>query len=272
MWHQLRQEAKIDKNVMDNLLTRLSQSQLNLLATCPRKFQHLYFEQLTTPLSAQQQEKIAWGNQFHLLMQQRELGLPITSLLGENEQLRQSLEALVAADPEILQSDATAWRAAEHHRTLKFQNYLLVVVYDLLIAQENRAQILDWKTYLQPENPAKLAQDWQTRLYLYVLAETSHYTPEQISLTYWFVKLPNQPRSLTFDYNSNAHEKTKQDLTSLLSQLDLWREEYWQGKSLPQVNQSKGICRHCNFALRCQRLQEIPLAWSVDDIEEVSLS
>jgi ATP-dependent exoDNAse (exonuclease V) beta subunit len=59
---------------------------------------------------------------------------------------------------------------------------LLTVIYDLLIEAEDNAQILDWKTYPQPKEQNRLAKDWQTRLYLYVLAETSDYLPEQISM------------------------------------------------------------------------------------------
>ena len=177
-------------------LTRLSQGQLNLLETCPPKFQEVYLDQLSSPISPQQQEKLTWGSRFHLLMQQRELGLPIESLLSEDEQLQHSITSLVNAAPEILQPDVQGRRDAEHCRTLQFQDYLLTVIYDLLITDDEGAQILDWKTYLQPENQTKLAKNWQTRLYLYVMAETSEYLPEQISMTYWFVKLPSQPQSL----------------------------------------------------------------------------
>ncbi len=264
---------------MHQQLIRLSQRHFNLLEICPRKWQYLYLEQLTTPINPEQHESITWGSQFHLVMQQRELGLPINSLLGENEQLQQTVSALVDALSDILQPQLSKWREAEHCRTLNFQNYLLVVIYDLLVVDSQQAQILDWKTYLQPQNPAKLQRDWQTRLYLYVLAETSEYEPEQISLTYWFVKLPNKPQSLTIRYNSTAHEQTKEDLTRLLNQLENWLGSYRQeGQDLPQIAENQGKCRHCNFAGRCQRNLELEETakgenWlnSLAKIEEISL-
>ncbi|NEP21702.1 PD-(D/E)XK nuclease family protein, partial [Moorena sp. SIO3I6] len=82
-------------------LTRLSQGQLNVLETCPRKFQHIYFDQLGTPVSPEQQERLTWGSRFHLLMQQRELGLPVTSLVEEDTQLDYWLTGLVNAAPEL---------------------------------------------------------------------------------------------------------------------------------------------------------------------------
>jgi hypothetical protein len=205
---------------------RLSQGHLNLLELCPPKFQQVYLEQLSSLSSPEQQAKQTWGSQFHLLMQQRELGLPIESLLQEDEELKHSLIALIDAAPEIFLSKRSIWREAEHCRTVSFGNYLLTVIYDLLIADARKAQILDWKTYLQPQHKTKLATNWQTRLYLYVLAETSEYLPEQISMTYWFIKLPTKPKSLTFPYSQAQHEQTKQDLTRLLTKLDDWLTNY----------------------------------------------
>jgi hypothetical protein len=217
----------------DRSLIRLSQGHLNLLEICPPKFQQVYLENLSSLPNLEQQEKQTWGSRFHLLMQQRELGLPIESILQEDEELKQSLVALNKAAPEIfsrksLLGDRRVWREAEHCRTISLGNYLLTVIYDLLIAEEQKAKILDWKTYLQPQNKTKLAANWQTRLYLYVLAETSDYLPEQISLTYWFIKLPTQPKSLTFFYSQAQHEKTQQDLTLLLTQLDCWLKNYYE--------------------------------------------
>ena len=263
----------------NSTIIRLSQGQLNLLATCPPKFQQIYLEQLRSPINPEQQDKQAWGSQFHLLMQQRELGLPIDSLLKENEELQHSLNALVNAAPEILLPDAQTWRDAEHCRTLQFHSYLLTVIYDLLITNSSTAQILDWKTYLQPENKAKLAKNWQTRLYLYVLAETSPYLPEQISMTYWFVKLPNKPQKLTFTYSNSQHEQTHQDLTHLLTKLDNWRENYFnEGIPFPHLPNCQKSCPYYKSLIAPQTKstslsQEITKDWkkAIADIEEISL-
>jgi hypothetical protein len=228
---------------MTDYLIRLSQTQLNLLENCPPHFQRIYLEQLNSPLSPQQQEKQTWGSQFHLLMQQKELGLPIEPLIAEDEQLSRCISALAIAASEIWHPNRQAWREAEHCRTLSFQGYLLTVVYDLLVGDRATAQILDWKTYLVPENQAKLAKNWQTRLYLYVLAETSAYLPEDISMTYWFVRHPTQPQSLTFTYNSFQHEKTRQDLNLLLTQLDTWLKNYAQDRTpFPHLSNCQESC------------------------------
>ena len=206
-------------------LLRLSQGQLNLLEICPPKFQQIYLNKLSSLPNPETEDKQTWGSRFHLLMQQRELGLPIESLLEQNQELDRSLRALLQAAPDILGCGNDQWREAEHSRTLSFGNYLLTVIYDLLIADAHRAQIIDWKTYLKPQNKNKLADNWQTRLYLYTLVETSAYRPEQLSMTYWFVKLPNKPESQVFPYSEQQHRQTEQDLRDLLTNLDICLKE-----------------------------------------------
>jgi hypothetical protein len=252
---------------------RLSQGQLTLLETCPPQFQHIYLEQLSTPSSPQLQEKLSWGSQFHLLMQQRELGLPIEQLLKDDDRFKHSLSALLQVAPDIQQHHPDTWREAEHCRTLEMQGYLFTVIYDLILASPTKAQILDWKTYLQPERSTKLEKNWQTRLYLYVLAETSTYFPEQISMTYWFVKLPTQPQHLTFNYDRQQHEQTRQDLQRLLTQLDGWLENYLEnGIAFPHRTDCQEKCPYAESLGETQR--EFDGGYgrflSIDDIEEVN--
>ena len=262
---------------MLSLLPPISQGQLNLLETCPRKFQHVYFDQLGTPVSPEQQERLTWGSRFHLVMQQRELGLPVESLVEEDAQLQHWVTALVDAASDVLTPNPQTFRDSEHCRTLNFQGYLLTVIYDLLIEDENSAQILDWKTYPQPKDRRRLAKDWQTRLYLFVLAETSDYLAAQMSMTYWFVKSQPRPQNLRFTYSEAQHEKTKQDLSNLLTQLTEWLQRYQEdGIPFPQVVPSTAQCSDCTFRVRCQRTSESSMSSkellpSLADIQEVSL-
>lgn len=261
-------------------LLGLSQAQLNLLEVCPRKFQHIYLEQLKTALDPQDEEKQILGSRFHLLMQQQEMGLPIQSFLQADAQLQSWMANVVNAAPEIFTAaiDNQTFRESEHYRTLQVQDYLLTVIYDLLIADSQQAQIFDWKTSTHLPNHDKLAENWQTRLYMYVLAETSAYLPEQISMTYWFVQSEEKPQKIKFSYNSQQHQKTANQLNQLLSQLSHWLEDYQQNKLFPQLGIAKSaLCNNCQFASKCLR---IPVSESkpnptslpnLDNIQEVSI-
>jgi hypothetical protein len=212
-------------------------------------------------------------------MQQRELGLPIQNLSPVDQPLQHSIEAFIQAAPEIFQTESNADRQSEHRRTLCFQGYLLTVIYDLLILGEQQAQILDWKTYPRPQQSKWLAQRWQTRLYPFVLAETSPYPPEQISMTYWFIQAEptpsRQPESYRFIHSAALHQQTSQALVDLLNQLTKWLHGYEVGHPFPQTPESTGHCDSCSFALRCQRgsvgqsMAFPQLDWA--EIEEIAL-
>jgi PD-(D/E)XK nuclease superfamily len=261
---------------------RLSQAQLTLLETCPRKFQHLYIEQLGSPLDAEQQLRLSLGQRFHLVMQQAEMGLPVAPLVQADANLAHWFTAFMSAAPQIWGDAPAIVRQAEQVRTLAWAGHLLTVVYDLVILTVDRAQILDWKTYPQPPRPQTLQRSWQTRLYPFVLAETSDYAPEQITMIYWFFQAAGDqaaiptPQSLKFSYDRTQHQVTDHDLTRLLTQLTSWLSAYEaNGTAFPQVPVEAGHCASCNFAIRCQRLgqetiEPVPLP-TLADIPEVAL-
>jgi PD-(D/E)XK nuclease superfamily len=261
-------------------ILRLSQGHLNLLAACPRKFQHSYLEQLNTPLDPKHEEYQILGSRFHLLMQQREMGLPIDNLLQTDPRLQNWMTDFTNIAPEIFITNINnqTFRESEHYRTLQIGDYLLTVIYDLLIADQNQAQILDWKTYPQPPKPEILAQNWQTRLYLYVMAETSNYLLENISMTFWFVQSKGQTKKIEFRYNEQEHQKTAQELNQLLNNLTQWVKNHQNHISLPQISESKKICESCQYAVRChrQKIKQITIDInqqfpSLENIVEVSL-
>jgi hypothetical protein len=258
------------------MLLQLSQSALALLEQCPRKFQHRYLDQLAEFVPSEQRDRMEWGNQFHQLMQQRELGLPITSTA--EERLLQCVDALVNTVPEVF--DPSQWRdrLSEHRRLLRLGDIVLTAVYDLLLLGDRHAHIIDWKTYPRPPRSDWLRQHWQTRLYPYVLAETSDYAPEQIAMTYWFVQPQSEssrPESMTFPYSVEQHQHTHATLSQRFAQLNAWLMNYHAGTSLPMQPQTDKDCQHCPFAVRCQRGDFRPIAPEVwlnpAAIEEVAL-
>ncbi|PSN14293.1 PD-(D/E)XK nuclease family protein [filamentous cyanobacterium CCT1] len=237
----------------------LTQSHLRQLEICPRRYQYGYLEQVPVPTDPEMLERQRWGTQFHLVMQQRELGLPIEGFLREDAALDTAVQGLLAAAPELFAAQGDRFRQSEHRRTLAFNGYLLTAIYDLLLLEPNRGQIIDWKTYQHPPKQAQLAKHWQTRLYLYLLVETSDLAPEQVSMTYWFVAPPNAaahaepPSSIAIAYSEAEHQRTEADLRRLTDQLTVLLTP---GGDLPQVNPEQGHCADCSYAVRCQRWAE----------------
>lgn len=249
---------------------QLSQAHLNLLTTCPRKFQHIYLEQLHAPQSPQQQARQTLGARFHWLMQQQELGLAVTGFIQADPDLQRWFASFDQAPPQMLVGE----RHSEYRQTLVWQDYLLVSVYDLLILGPHQAQILDWKTYPRPQNPEWLQQNWQTRLYPYLLVEASDYAPGQVSMTYWFSESSQnegQSQSLTFAYSDSLHDQTRQDLTQILNQLTSLLKAYGQCEQLPQI-ETAANCPDCSFVIRCQRqLDPSPQPAKITSLPEMPL-
>jgi hypothetical protein len=257
---------------------RLSQGQLTLLDYCPRRFQHAILESLAVPPSPSLLAARQWGDRFHLLMQQREMGLPIDPVLQHDAELQACLAQLQATAPQLFDTSGEIFRQSEHERSLVFNGYWFTVVYDLLRQWPDQAEIIDWKTYLQPRDRTFLQRDWQTRLYLYVLVETTSYAADQVAMVYWFVRAktaddhPQAPQQVRMAYSATAHEQTRQQLEHLTNQLTTFLDA---GEPFPQVPISSGKCDACPFAIRCQRGadQDAPIANlpPLDLIEEVSI-
>jgi hypothetical protein len=229
-------------------LQRLSQGHLKTLQECPRKFEYIYLKSLSTLPPIDQQQTMQFGSDFHRLLHQQELGMPIEPFLAENPALAEALAGLQKAAPHLWQADPQIQRRSEEVRTFQLENYLFTAIYDLLLLGET-AQIIDWKTYGRPRKAELLDQDWQTRLYLYTLVATSDYQPTEISFSYWFVQ--NQPpQSVTFHYSEEQHHQTQQEISSLLDQLTSWLSS---GEAFPQVESTNPLCAKCHFAARCGR-------------------
>lgn len=302
----------------------LTQGHLTLFETCPRKYQLVYFDSLSGPSSYDQHAKTQWGSQFHLLMQQQALNLPVARLAEANTEMSASLKALEQAAPDVFAhlpvsqlSDSVdsgdsddpdrAFSQSEHRRTLALDDYLLTVIYDLLVisnqgaeGQTKTGQIYDWKTHQKPPPKRWLKSDWQTRLYLYVLCETTELTPQQISMTYWFVRLNShsddaasnkasdekltKPSAYLFAYSAQEHRQTHEDLQALTARLNQMRA----AEFFPKVPVESEKCDRCVFNVRCDRTppshsSQDPLAqapdrllkaasqFTAETVEEVSL-
>jgi hypothetical protein len=227
----------------------VSQGHLNVWSTCKRKFQHLFIDGLN--LSAVDlQAKLLLGERFHLLMQQQELGQDVTELADSDPSLQKWLMTFAAEPPSTIAGD----RLCEHRRTLeqpvRDKCYVLTAIYDLLILGDGNAQILDWKTHARPLSLATLQANWQTRLYLYILANTTNYPPEQLSMTYWFA---NTAKSVAIAYDTKQHQETHAELQDMLATMTELMSNSNKTADFEQLPLNSDECKRCEFAYRCQR-------------------
>jgi len=233
-------------------LLRLSQGHLNTFTKCPRRYQYQYLDQLNAPISPDHQAQLDRGSRLHHLMQQRELGLPLETILDPDDPLKAMYDALLTAVPDL--TNASISRMAEQSRTLVWDGVALTVIYDLLMVKGDRAFIFDWKTYQTPPPRPILQQNWQTQLYPFVLAATSDYAPEQITMAYWIVGNRNHVHCERFDYDQQWYRQTERQLRRSVMALETAQAAYQDHRiPFPQVSHPDSICRSCPFQSPCQR-------------------
>jgi PD-(D/E)XK nuclease superfamily len=255
---------------------QLSQAHFQILETCPRKFQYFFLDSLAMPQTSTVLEKQELGSQFHQLMQQRALGLEIQPLLDHHPKLQEWLLRFQDAPPPFI----SGLHHNEYPCTLTLENFTLIAVFDLLIQGDNQAQVVDWKTYRRPHREQLLKQHWQTRLYLYLVVEVLGFTPDQVSMLYWFAE-SNPERSsrgktdnwLSIPYSASMHQETQQTLAQMLSALGGWMQDFVAAhpnvspnvlpnvsQNFPQVPLSAQKCwssqHSCPFLNRCYPPQD----------------
>jgi len=253
-------------------ITSISQGHLNIWEICQRKYQYSFLEELSLPeADLQSKENLLLGSNFHLLMQQKELGLDVAVLASSDPKLQSWLSAFDQKPPKMIVGD----RLCEHRRTLEMpiemslhhsQNsdhgqgyFVLTAIYDFLILGDRQAQILDWKTHQVAIAEEKLKTNWQTRLYLYLLAKTTNYAPEHLSMTYWFA---NTAESVIISYSQEEFISTEIKLKQILAEIN-------QAVNYPKLSLHSSECNYCEFRDRCDRGDMLTNPVSISNIADI---
>jgi len=271
----LQESKSAIKSPMTAILTvtPISQRHLHAWETCRRKYRYSFLEDLSLPeADLQRQRTLLLGSNFHLLMQQRELGLDVSALASSDRKLQSWLDAFESQPPKMLDGE----RLCEHRRTLEIaiaisnqqdnncdrNCFVLTAIYDFLILGEHTAQILDWKTHQIAIAAEQLKNNWQTCLYLYLLAKTTNYSPDQLSMTYWFA---NTAESVIINYSQSEYERTERRLQQILTEITKAGDDF---DHYPKVALGSDACNYCEFRDRCDRGEVF--AKVTTDITEIS--
>jgi CRISPR/Cas system-associated exonuclease Cas4 (RecB family) len=149
--------------------------------------------------------------------------------------------------------------------------FVLTAIYDFLILGDRQAQILDWKTHQVAISAKKLQANWQTRLYLYLLAKTTNYAPEQLSMTYWFA---NTAQSVIIPYSQFDYNQTEKKLQKILKEINQAFEDGQDNLlGYPKLPINSSACKYCEFRDRCDRGEILTsvILNSIDDIPEITI-
>jgi len=240
----------------------LSPSALHDFSTCPRRFQLRYL--LRQPwVSAAPNPRLDYeegqrlGTLFHQILQQARQGLPIDSLL--NQPQNAPLKAWYAAQQTFMATaDLPSEQYAEQQFSLRVGGVALLGRFDLLAVERGkRAVIIDWKTESRPPSRPALQQQWQTRLYPFLLVEAGAafndgwpFAPEQVQILYWYAHQPDAPQ--IFYHTAKDHEATRQLLQAKIADIHALLDDTPTGQPFPLTIQLSD-CRFCTYQSLCGR-------------------
>lgn len=240
-----------------------SQGNLQDYVDCPRRFQLRYLLQISWPAVEsepvlEQERHMRQGQAFHRLVQQHLTGLP-------EETLRAEVAGLAATIPG---SDLERWwnnylltrpadlpgrHYAELNLAATLAGFRLVAQFDLLvIAQDGRITIVDWKTDRRKSSSERLISRLQTRVYRFLAARAGgHLTrngkvkPEQVEMIYWYANFPDQPERLPYD--QSQYDADESYLSALIKEIAANRADVFN------LTTDERRCLYCSYRSLCER-------------------
>ena len=233
-----------------------SQASLQDYVDCPWRFYLRRVRSLAWPAIAaepalEHERHLLLGSEFHHLIHQRELGIPVEQLSSviDDPNLTGWWKNYLECGP----SEVPQLHHPEIVLSASVSGYRLVAKYDLLAMDPgHQAVILDWKTYRQRRGRSWLDQRLQTRVYPYVLVQAGAHlnegqtlAPPQVEMVYWFAGFPRDPER--FLYGEERYEEDGAYLGSLIEEVAGLGEDEFQRTA------DEERCKFCSYRSLCQR-------------------
>ncbi len=251
----------------------LSRARIKSFLACPRQFQLRLLERRPwprRPLSADQEARLAKGQAFHQIVQRYFARLD-TAVPPHDADVNRWWQAFQRCPPPIPAGDGVRL-LPEMSLTILVPGFdgriLLTGRFDLLAVSDTAAHIFDWKTG-RPRPLSDLRHDWQTRLYLALLAEGGQAVrqvvpPKQITITYWYAAAPDAPRTIA--YAAAEHSRTLADLQAIAAQI-----EALTGRAEWPLTDDLTHCGSCPFQVICGRVSALaasdePVEWEPEPV------
>ena len=235
-----------------------TQNKLQDYLDCPYRFYlryllHTKWPALLVDSAIDFENRTQAGARFHRMVQQYLLGVP-----------EARIHDLAEADPipeiavwwenfcNFIPYQLSGKQFVETVLSTDLAESRLIAKYDLILIQDqNKFVIFDWKT-----SPKRLQKEWllkkmQTRLYRFVLTQagailnTTTIEPAQVTMRYWFANHPESPISLPYD--QNAYERDKRLLFRLIQEIRNKDEV-----DFVRTRDTKK-CRYCVYRSHCDR-------------------
>lgn len=235
-----------------------SQSNLKDYIDCPYRFYlryilHTKWPALLVDDALEFELRGKAGARFHRLIQQYLLGLPESRLneiaeADQNPAFIQWWEDFLEYVPPYLAGQ----KHVEITLSTRLGGHRLVAKYDLILAQDEKLLIFDWKTSSKLPKKAWLLDRVQTRLYRLILTQAgdslssmTNIKPEDITMNYWFTASPSSIISLP--YSKKAYQEDVTFFEEIIQEILGRKEEnFYRTEDLKK-------CRYCVYRSHCNR-------------------
>jgi len=144
----------------------------------------------------------------------------------------------------------------------------LVAKFDrVVLADDGRAWIFDWKTGRKKPEQAAYAQSWQTLVYRFVLVEAGAVlnegrspAPDDVTLVYWHAQYPQALQPI--GYSASEHARARVLLSAAIAAIEALPDAAAYAKT-DDVSE----CARCEFHTYCNRPVARRDDWDIDEDE-----
>ncbi len=259
-----------------------SQSSLQDYVDCQRRFQLRYIQRrawpaLDTAPALESELFMQRGAQFHHLVHQYLLGIPVEKLARQIEGDEMLVRWWMNFTSLTGFGNLSGFNARpEISLSAPLGGFRLMAKYDVIVLPPNaspsgkgeRVTIYDWKTSHKRPKREWLEKKLQTRVYPYLLARAGAQLnggppiePEQIEMIYWFTDFPDQPAR--FAYNTEQFAADEAYLSGLIAEL----QSLGDGPAL--LTEDEYRCNYCPYRSLCSRGDKAGLLVEMGDFGEV---
>jgi hypothetical protein len=239
---------------------QFSQAGLQDYVDCRRRFLLKYIQEVSWPAIESEpvienESFLQKGSEFHHLVHQHLLGVPNERLLNliHDLDLGQWWENHQRFLDDLARQRPWLKRYPEVVLTTPFKDYRLVAKFDLLLlGEDGKATIFDWKTSRALPNRKWLERRLQSRIYPYLLVKAGDHLndgkalePAQVEMVYWFAGFPGKLETLP--YNEKKFSEDEAYLESLVNEIE--RQEEGDFTKTPHVES----CAFCVYRSLCDR-------------------
>ncbi|KXZ39503.1 PD-(D/E)XK nuclease superfamily protein [Alkalithermobacter thermoalcaliphilus JW-YL-7 = DSM 7308] len=229
-----------------------SQASLSTFLKCPLKFKIKYIDKIhwRDDKLDDISESVEIGKDFHLICERYFKKIPLGIQKGS------IFDLWISNIQRFIKVNDKDTYLPEYEIRINNEGIRLLAKYDLIVIREDgKIEIYDWKTQKKKLEKFELENSIQTVVYMYLLKKMSKkvlgqdISEKDITMIYW---QPTHTEVIKIDYSEEkykAHEKYIENIIKTIQNYDFETEL--------SIKDNSNECRYCEFKCFCENSQEI---------------